>query len=223
MGKKHDSSVYRVENFDVPEYDYQISLQKPSQRKKVIKRIESIVRSSMEYRDYIQYLKDYMDMRQCAFFPNINNQGGENKRIKIEIHHEPFTLYDLVSVVLDKQIALGYPINELYIAEEVMKLHYDNMVGLVPLSKTIHQIITRSNKIFVPLTMVYGDYKKFLVDYEEWIPDYMLEKLDQKILESQSVQEDSFKAVERKYTYVNVDGIVLPQRMEEEKKEEIAA
>ena len=71
--------------------------------------------------------------------------------------------------------------------------------------------------------MVYGDYKKFLVDYEEWIPDYMLEKLDQKILESQSVQEDSFKAVERKYTYVNVDGIVLPQRMEEEKKEEIAA
>ena len=216
MGKKHDSSVYRVENFDVPEYDYQISLQKPSQRKKVIKRIESIVRSSMEYRDYIQYLKDYMDMRQCAFFPNINNQGGENKRIKIEIHHEPFTLYDLVSVVLDKQIALGYPINELYIAEEVMKLHYDNMVGLVPLSKTIHQIITRSNKIFVPLPMVYGDYKKFLVDYEEWIPDYMLEKLDQKILESQSVQEDSFKAVERKYTYVNVDGIVLPQRMEEE-------
>ena len=216
MAKKNDSS-YRLETFDVPDYEYMVLINKPAQKKKCIKRIESVVRKSMEYRDFIQYLKDYMDMRHCAFFPNINNQGGENRKIKIEIHHEPFTLYDIVSVVLDKHIALGYPINELYIAEEVMKLHYDNMVGLVPLSKTIHQVITRSNKIFVPLQMVNGNYRQFLVDYEEWIPEYLVEKLDQKILETQSVTSDSFKAIDRKFTYVEIDGVTLPQRIQEEK------
>ena len=108
-----------------------------------------------EYRDYIAYLKEYVDMTHCAFFNNVENSQGS--RVRIEIHHEPLTLYDIVKTVVNKHIDEGIPLNDFFIADEVMLLHYTNKVGLVPLSKSVHQIIHNSNELIIPLDLLLVD------------------------------------------------------------------
>ena len=129
---------------------------------KFIKMVETICRSSIEYKQYIQYLKDEVDMTQCSFFQNINKKNGA--KVSIEIHHEPFTLFDIVQIVTEKHIKEDIQINPLNVAEEVMKLHYRNLVGLIPLSVTVHELV-HDGKIFIPLQYLYGDYTKFIHEY----------------------------------------------------------
>lgn len=219
MAKK-DNEKIRVKKIKKPEpYEYNLTLKTSNDKKKVIKRIERHIRASNEYKDYIQFLREYVNMKSCAFFQGVTNDGAENKKIHIEIHHEPFTLYDYVETVLTKYIETGMELNELYIADEVMKLHYQNQAGLIPLSKTMHQVVHNSDKVKIPLYILYGDYGSFLREYEEYISDDLLEKLERKIEETKSIKEDSFSSIEKKFTYLETDGILLPQRiLEEEEK-----
>ena len=43
-----------------------------------------------------------------------------------------------------------------------MEKHFNNEVGLVPLSVTAHELVHNSTKLFLPLTVVYGNYSAFL-------------------------------------------------------------
>lgn len=192
--------------------NYSVSISSAKDKDKFIKRVETIARASMEYRDYINFLRENVDMNQCAFFNNISAE--KNRRIKIELHHEPFTLYDISSVIIDKWIDSGEKLNDLLIADEVMEVHYNNMVGLVPLSKTIHQVVHNSNKLIIPLTICYGAYKEFLEVYEKWIPEEFYIKLEKKIAETNNFKEDSVNAIQKKFTYIEVDGFEIPSKME---------
>ena len=60
-------------------------------------------------------------------------------------------------------------------ADEVMECHYLNRVGLIPLSKTIHEMVHKSDKIFIPLHLVYGRYKEFFDVYGEYMSDQLFE------------------------------------------------
>ena len=83
-----------------------INLLTDKDRERFIKNVELIARGSNLYKDYIQYLKEYRDMSKCAFFNNICIGKNKRAKIRIEIHHEPFTLYDLVNIVLCKPIQM---------------------------------------------------------------------------------------------------------------------
>lgn len=198
--------------------------EKANERDKLVKRIERVVRSSMEYRDYIQFLKSNVGLDKCIFFQNITQNGGKNKRISIELHHEPFTLYDYVNVVVQRFIDNGEPLNDLLIADEVLKLHYENAVGLVPVSKTAHQIIHNSDKLLVPLHMVYGQYSEFLDKYDEYITDDMgiYYKLEKKIDMTKNLTPESFDAIKKEFTYLDIEGIEDVEKMELEHAIEIA-
>ena len=50
-----------------------------------------------------------------------------------------------------------------------MELHFSNMVGLVPVSLTPHQLV-HSENLFVPMSIVYGNYETFFDQYKEYIP-----------------------------------------------------
>lgn len=170
----------------------------------------------MEYRDYIAYLKEYVNMNQCAFFNNVENAQGN--RVRIEIHHEPLTLYDIVKVVVNKYIQEAIPLNELYIADEVMNLHYTNQVGLIPLSKSVHQIVHNSNDIIIPLHMVYGNYKQFLEEYNDYLSidetdTFILDKIENKIDESREFNKEMANKLTPKYVYVEVEGYSLPKKV----------
>jgi hypothetical protein len=177
---------------------------------KFIKTIEKIIRSSMEYKDYISYLKDVVDMTQCSFFTNINSNGARHK-VSIEIHHEPFTLYDISDIVLSKHINQGIALDPLTIAEEVMKLHYQNKVGLIPLSSTVHELV-HSGKLMLPLQCVAGDYIKFIEEYYDDISNELHSILRKKVELSKEVSDTSI--LEKRFVYIEVEGFRLPQPIE---------
>ena len=207
-----DKSSIQRQKYSIPEdMEYTVSLNTDKDHIKYIKRMEQIIRSSMEYRDYIAYLKEYVDMTHCAFFNNVEN--GQGSKVRIEIHHEPLTLFDIVKTVLNKHIDESIPLNDLYIADEVMNLHYTNKVGLVPLSKSMHQIIHNSNEIIIPLNLVYGDYKAFLEEYNDYLDEDLIDKIERKINDTRSFNQEMADKLSPSYVYVEVDGYSLPSKV----------
>lgn len=220
MGKSLRDDIKTL-SLSAPEpMEYYVNIENSKDRKKFIDRVEKIVRSSMEYRDYIQYLKENVDMNRCIFFQNVmNNKGSGRGRISIEVHHEPFTLFDYVDVVINKYQEEGLPINDLTIADEVLELHYSNKVGLVPLSKTMHQMAHKSSKIIIPLNMCYGEYSKFLDEYQDYISDDLYDKLERKMDMTNNLTEESFEALKREFTYIEVNGFEELNKMERRNSE----
>ena len=223
MAKKNSELIRNLKLSAPQTMDYYVAISNDKERHKFIKRVEKIVRSSKEYRDYIQFLKEHVGLDKCVFFQNVTN-GGENKksRISIEIHHEPFTLYEIVDTVLTKYQDEGLPINDLLIADEVLELHYNNQVGLVPLSKTMHEMIHKSTKVIVPLNMCYGQYSEFLEEYEPYISEEMYEKLERKMNETAALTPESFEAIKTEFTYLDVDTVEDVEKMNLEHQANIA-
>ena len=184
------------------------------QRSKLTKTIEKYIRQSMEYKDLIKYLKDNIDMTSCQFFHNVNSN---KKKGLIEIHHEPFDLFTLTSIVMRKQEAeLGY-IDELIVAEEVMRLHYVGLVGLIPLSVTVHELVHKG-KLIVPLNCVYGRFVQFVKDYFEYIDPSYLSMLDNKINLTKNITREDMSILNVRYIYTDIDGFHLPEVMDENVK-----
>ena len=141
--------------------------------KKYIDDIERMVRSSREYREAVQYMRKFINMNTSLFFKNINNI--ETAKIKIELHHHPFTLYDIVITVFNKRSRLQESLDIELVAKEVAYLHYFLVIGLVPLSRTEHKLV-HNQALFIPLELdgkpiVLGDYNKFVEMYERDIPE----------------------------------------------------
>ncbi len=142
--------------------------------KKYLKDIEKIVRSSFEYRLFIKYLRENFGMDHCAFLTNASNE--ESYDIKIEIHHYPFSLFDIVNIIYRKRVYNKESLSPFMVAEEVLRCHYQLLVGLIPLSETVHQL-AHSGKLFIPVNKVMGRYKLFVDIYYPFIEPEMLESL----------------------------------------------
>jgi len=135
---------------------------------KIAKAIEKLIRTSEEYKTFIFNIFEDLNIHGCSILGNV---GEDDDLATIEIDHYPFTLYDIVAAVMNKHIETENKFNTFMIADEVMKLHYDMKVGIVPLSITMHQL-RHSGKIFVNLKQVIGNYLQFAKEYEAYIdPD----------------------------------------------------
>ena len=183
-------------------YDFDLNDEK--QFKKYIQTIEKVVRSSYEYREYTNYLREYMDMNQCAFYQNVNNT--DTSKVRIEIHHEPLSLYDMCLIVYNKRQAFNEPLDEEYMAKEVMYLHYNLMVGLIPLAETVHQLV-HASYLFVPTTAVLGKYREFVNRYEPYMLPEQLETLEHIEEATKAYRDDDAKTLLGKnYIYMDLSG-----------------
>ena len=185
-------------------------------RDKFIKQIEKLIRGSDEYKEYIKFLKTKMHMDRCYVNPTIVSANG--KKYSIELHHEPFTLYDLVDIEIMRREKEDIPLDKFSIAEAVMALHYDGLVGLIPLSKTQHELV-HSSRVFIPLQHIYQDFYKYYEIYADIIESeecsHIKQKIDTKIalsLKCDNVQSDVNVP---EFVYIDVDGFSVPQVPEE--------
>lgn len=190
---------------EIPPYNlYDFDLNDEKSFKKYINSIEKIVRGSYEYKALIQYLREYMDMNQCAFYQNINNT--DNIKVRIEIHHEPLSLYDICLIVHNKRVAFNEPLDEEYVAKEVMYLHYNLMVGLIPLAETVHQLV-HAQYLFVPTTAVLGKYKEFIDRYSPYMLPEQLEALEHIEEATKCYNDNDAKTLlSKNYIYVDMSG-----------------
>ena len=153
---------------DIPEFDYLIyDLEDDKEKEKYFKNIEKEIRGSYEYRAMIKYLKENMNMDQCSF---IQVSSRDSYAIKIEIHHYPFSLYDIVRIVYKKRCYHNEPMNVELVAKECTMLHYQLLVGLIPLSTTAHQLF-HAGKLFIPVNHVLGRYRLFVDFYKKYCTD----------------------------------------------------
>lgn len=205
--KERPSKKLDVVIDELPEREV-FTFKTPKERVKFIKMVESTCRKSMEYKEYMKFLKRNTDLRRCAILKGLNT--GNGKRYTIEIHHEPFTLFDIVETVLNKREMLGEKVEPLSIADEVMGLHYDGKVGLIHLSTTMHQLV-HDDKIFIPLQYIYQSYNEFFTEYREYFNSLVIEKLEMKV--EMSLKTDNFVSdtIDPCFTYINIDGFNFPE------------
>ncbi len=169
-----DNNIDNINFTTVPEYDFiSWDLTDEKEVRKFISSVEREVRGSFEYKQMINYLKKYMGMDQCSY---IKVSSKDNYNIKIEIHHYPFTLYDITEIVYKKRCAYGESLDLQLVAKEIMILHYRLLVGLIPLSITVHQLV-HDSKLFIPVTNVLGNYNLFVQSYGQFSTPEQLETL----------------------------------------------
>lgn len=144
--------------------------------KKFIKNIERLIRQSREYKDYISLLRtNITSLNRDNILSNIRIEDAS-----LEFHHYPFSLFDLVETVMMTHLIKDEKITSFSIGREILDLHYKNLIGLVPLSITMHEL-AHSGNIFISSKQIFGNYKKFISLYEKGISADIKNKL--KIME----------------------------------------
>ena len=194
-----------IEMHDIPDYNlYDFDLNDEKSFKKYMQTVEKTVRSSYEYRALVNYLREYMDMNQCAFYESVSN--ADNLKVHIEIHHEPLSLYDICLIVYNKRVSFNEPLDEEYVAKEVMYLHYNLMVGLIPLAETVHQLV-HAQYLFVPTSAVLGKYREFVDRYQAYMLPEQIEVLNH-IEEATKVYDDydAKTILSKNFIYVDMSG-----------------
>lgn len=203
-----------IQIHEIPDYNlYDFDLNDEKSFKKYMQSVERIVRSSIEYKQMVKYLRENMDMNQCAFYSNVNNT--DNTRVRIEIHHEPLSLYDICIIVYNKRVAFNEPLDEEYVAKEVMYLHYNLMIGLIPLAETVHELV-HAQYLFVPTTAVLGKYREFVSRYQPYMLPEQLEVLENIEEATKVYRSDEAKTLlSTNYIYVDMSGAYEMPRTED--------
>jgi hypothetical protein len=154
---------------------------------KVITYIERQIRNSYEYKAYIAYLKEELDLTKCALLPNIDIK---EIKVSLEFHHFPLTLFDITQAVAKSILkeAVGKPVSTLDIAETVVGEHYRNIIGIVPLTATLHEM-AHNNAIIIPMNKVNGNYREFIREYAMFLDENIGQRID--IIEEYNQQEEA--------------------------------
>lgn len=185
------------------------------ERYKYCTTVKTLVRRVPEYNEYVRFCKKHLGMYGCDVFRNLNNDPELHKKYTIELHHTPFTLMEIINVVVSKRIAYGESLNPNLVAEEVLELHYDGKVGLINLSKTAHELAEKG-RIFIPLQRIYhSGYMEFVKEYEDFIDDNLKEKIELIIQMSQKASDIVADCLDPEFTYINIDGFDFPEVPEE--------
>lgn len=197
---------------EVPEFDIEIyNLEDDKEYEQYIKDIEKEARKSFEYRAFIKYLRENMDMNKCSFIKGVSND--ETFDIKIEIHHYPFSLRDIVEIVYRKRSSYNESLNVQMVTKEVMELHYKLLIGLIPLSETVHQL-AHSGRIFIPVDRVLGRYNLFLDYYKPFCDPQQLEtleRIEKYTIENSDVLDTTIIEQNRVRYNVTPDRFALPE------------
>lgn len=201
--------ISELPDFTIPDYD----LNDEKDFKHYIADIERVVRSSFEYRQMVSYLREYLDMNKCSFYQNVSN--ADTAKIRIEIHHEPLSLHDIVTTVYNKRVAFRESLEVEMVSKEVMYHHYNMEVGLIPLAETVHELV-HNQYLFIPTSKVYGNYKKFVQEYGPYMPPESVETLDRVESLTSGYEADEYNQVlSKKFIYVDASGCYDLPRLED--------
>lgn len=140
---------------------------------KFISAIERLVRTSNDYKVFIDYIKNTIGINFCQVLSQIHDKVDAN----IEFHHGPiFTLYDICENELNKFIQTGKRINSFRIADAVLDLHFDLKVNGVMLCKTMHES-AHNQDLFINIDQSLGDVNSYIQEYHHYFSPEVKYKL----------------------------------------------
>ena len=157
------------------------------ERSKFIKGVERCIRSSVEYKRWIECIHTILGTGFVCYLDGLNAL-----ECKIEIHHYPLGLYELVDIAFNH---LGST-NSFQLAEYVMAWHYYNYVGFVPLSSTNHERF-HNFTLNIPIDIVEGNWRYIKDNLSTEDPNFakikMLEDINHSnVPEKWHIQEKQF-------------------------------
>ena len=137
-----------------------------SKIKSLIKKYESVFRRLPEYKKWKETL--------CNRYPDTLYTCALTKlpygTVPLELHHYPITLYGMTYTVIQKQLSVVGRCNTLTVAWELLRIHFEEKVGIISLCSTLHQY-AHNTQCPLPLQFVVGDYQSFIDEYEQYMPD----------------------------------------------------
>lgn len=165
-----DSDIEKIDH--IPEPDFNMKFVEYDD--KLLKHLKRLIRGSLEYVSLMNFLKT-SGFSSCVFHPGYDMKNG----LKIEMHHEPFTITDIIRTVCDKQLKLNKFFTERSICNEVMESHYNFEVGLVPLCPTCHELRHNNEKLKIhPKSVICEGWKLWYEKYKSFADDLVCEKYE---------------------------------------------
>ncbi len=153
---------------------------------RIIHAVERMFRTSAEYNHYLGNIRKSTGFNNCSIFGGVTDDNAT-----IEFHHYPFTLYDIVQSVILKSLSNKQTFSTFTLARDVTILHFQNKVGIVPLSKTVHQMV-HTGALFLPLDFVLGDYVSFVDDFQDVFTNKIREKYNAMVKKTKELKDTDF-------------------------------
>ena len=137
---------------------------------KFMENIKAIIRSSMEYKQWVKWFKMQYNPVICAVSDNTQT---------IEVHHHPFTLEDYVDIAISFLYNNGMMFTASLVSDMVLRWHYMDIVGACYMSKTYHMRFHEDHDVVIPEESVYGNMTRLLMDpiISQHMNHYLLDKL----------------------------------------------
>jgi len=170
-----------VENLELysDNYPFRLSLRQKnfedeSTYKKFLKNIEMLVRRSVEYKLWRDYIQDVLQIQECAI------THEHMAEVSIETHHHIPSLFSLVKAIVNKEIEEENEFCTFDICQKVIELHYANKIGYLPLLKSIHEKF-HNGYLTIPMNLVRGDYQYFLSNYLDFLEDDDIDTINHRL------------------------------------------
>jgi hypothetical protein len=133
---------------------------------KFIRKVERLVRGNVDYKLYLDYLREEKGLDKCAVFPNVTSFRAE-----IQLHHVLSNLYTICVTVCNRLLSTEKKVSTFILADEVIKLHLEDKIALVPLTTTVHEMV-HANKMRIPKSQIYGNYQAYYEQHVTFMDDY---------------------------------------------------
>jgi hypothetical protein len=131
---------------------------------------------------YLGRLREEEGITSCYIFKSVHDDDAT-----LEFHHYPFSLYDIVQTILLKKLTTKEMTSTFLTSFDVLQEHYDNKIGLILLSKTVHELF-HAGQIKIPVTHTFGNYEEFYKEYKEYMTPEILNKYDSLKKESKDLK-----------------------------------
>jgi len=142
--------------------------------KKFVKNCEMIIRRSVEYNEWRDYIIDVLQVNECA----ITSERMEDTTI--QIHHHVPSLYTLVTALVNKNIEENISFCTFDICTKAIEIHFQNRVGYVALLSSMHEKF-HNGKLNVPINLIKGDYQYFVREYSKYLDESEIEKIQTRL------------------------------------------
>jgi hypothetical protein len=170
--KKNTKEIVYFES--IPEPDFDMTYHKVTLE--LIKYLTNFTRKTPEFRNFMMFVKTFLNVDSCSFYNDYSMKNG----FTIELHHYPFSLFDICEAVTAKRIKENSYIQSFFVMEEIVMIHYRFLVGLTPLNPTAHDL-AHNNKIKIYPKMIVGDWKELYNEYFPYLSHTAIKKYDELI------------------------------------------
>lgn len=165
-------------------YPFRLSLrirnfERETDFKKFLKSCEKLVRGSLEYRMWRNYIIDVLGVNTCMV------TDEKMDEVSIEVHHHIPPLYDVIKALVNRKIENSEEFSTFDIALKIIELHFANKIGYLTLIESMHEKL-HNGYLTVPISFVKGDYQYFLREFSKYLDDEDLDKINSRLAVNES-------------------------------------